>query len=293
MSTTFGFETQQEAAQRMYNARASQYEDSWHPAYARRFVAEAPLRPGDRVLSLCCGTGLDAFLAAEVVGDQGAVVGVDVSAGMLAQLQARREREQEREQEQECTAVGHRIRTVQHDVTDLEGLGGLVDKGSFDAILCSCALVLLRDPGQVVAHWREYLKPGGIMVLDVPHEHNLRSNRVLEEVARQMGRQFPSNRSWVTSQESCKALLEAQGMRVDQMRVLDNISGHGRQWYDVHDAEGQYEWLVNRSLTQFTAADDFKTKAKPLFLDAWAKAAVDGKVEDSDALYLYVATRLG
>jgi ubiquinone/menaquinone biosynthesis C-methylase UbiE len=74
-------EPQVQSAQRMYDARAANYEESWHPNYSKRFIELCPLNSGQRVLDLCCGTGLDAFLAAEIVGDQGQVICVDVSDG--------------------------------------------------------------------------------------------------------------------------------------------------------------------------------------------------------------------
>ena len=53
--------TQIEFAQHMYGARAANYEDSWHPDYSKRFIDLVDLKPGDRILDLCCGTGLEAF----------------------------------------------------------------------------------------------------------------------------------------------------------------------------------------------------------------------------------------
>ncbi|TMC12457.1 MAG: methyltransferase domain-containing protein [Chloroflexi bacterium] len=44
----------------------------------------APLEPGQRVLDLGCGAGLDSLVAAELVGPTGQVAGVDFSADMLA-----------------------------------------------------------------------------------------------------------------------------------------------------------------------------------------------------------------
>lgn len=229
---------------------------------------------------------MDAFLAAEIVGDKGAVVGVDVSSGMLEQLRQRQKREVE---------VGSRITIVQHDVTDLDELAGqgVVEKGSFDAILCSCAFVLFNDPVKVVAQWKEYLKPGGIMVIDITHEYNLRSGTVLETVAREMGIKFPSNRLWIESRESFREILEAQGLQVEKITLMEDISGKGRQLHGIDEADGHYDFIVNSSLTQLSASDDFKSKARPLFREAWKSAAVDGKVEDSDVLYLYVAKKPG
>lgn len=284
MSASFGSETQRDSAQRMYDSRAPTYEDSWHPDYSRRFIAQAPLKPSDRVLDLCCGTGLEAFLAAENVGDKGQIVGMDVTQGMLEQLHERQKRE---------PALGQRIRTIHHDVTDLDGLAGQgVERGSFDAILCSCAFVLFREPAKVVAHWKEFLKPGGVMVIDIPHEHNLRSGIILELVAREMGAaEFPSNRCWVMSQDSFKYVLEAQGMQVENVHTLNNIQGKGTQLYGVDDANHLYETIINSSLTVNAVSDEFKKAAKPRFRREWERGAVDGKVEDTDSVYLYIARK--
>lgn len=294
MPASFGTESQREAAERMYNSRAPGYENSWHPAYARRFAARAPLRPGDRVLDLCCGTGLDAFLAADAVGDGGEVVGVDVADGMLAQLRARLEEEEKKQAALVGPGRRGRIKTVRHDVTDLDGLASEagVERGSFDAILCSCAFVLLREPARVVAHWREFLKPGGVMVIDVTHEHNLRAASVLEKVAQEMGVAWPSSRLWVESEKSFRDILEAHGMEVESVMLMENVTGMGTKFRRVEEADELFEMLVKSSLTVNSVTDDFEKKARPLFCREWERVAVDGKIEEVDSLYLYVARKI-
>lgn len=281
MAQEFGTETQPQSAQRMYNTRASNYEDSWHPDYSQRFMALVPLSPGNRVLDLCCGTGLQTFIAAERVGEQGEIVGVDVSGGMLGQLRERQGRE---------AGLGGRIRTFQHDVTDLRGVPGL-EKGSFDAILCSCAFVLFEDPAAVVAHWREYLRPGGLMAIDVTHERNLRPGLVLEQVARRMGVKFPSNRSWIQSIDSFKEILEGQGLVVEKAVPIERQSNKGSVFYGLDEADEQYEYVMNSPLTQNSVSESFKVQARPLFREEWEKVAVNGKVESVDVAYVYVARR--
>src|SRR5262245_34089344 len=75
-----------EKAMRTYAAAADHY-DSPATGFWRRFgcatVARLPLRPGDRVLDLCCGSGESLLAAAEAVGPSGRAVGVDVAAPML------------------------------------------------------------------------------------------------------------------------------------------------------------------------------------------------------------------
>lgn len=281
MAQVFGTESQAQSSKRMYDARAAKYEDSWHPDYSQRFMGLVPLKPGNRVLDLCCGTGLEAFIAAGAVGEQGEIVGVDVSGGMLEQLRERQKRE---------PGLGQRIRTFHHDVTDLGGVPEL-ERGSFDAVLCSSAFVLFEDPAAVVAHWKEYLRPGGIMAIDITHEWNLRPALILEQVARRMGVKFPSNRLWIRSIESFKEILQAQGLVVERAVPLERVSGQGSVFYGVDDADSQYEYIVNGSLTQNAVSESFKVQAKPLFREGWEKIALDGKVESVDVCYVYVARR--
>ena len=54
-------------------------------AELRRALAEGALiRAGDVVLDLACGTGIVARLAAPLVGAEGRIVGIDMSAAMIA-----------------------------------------------------------------------------------------------------------------------------------------------------------------------------------------------------------------
>lgn len=88
------------------------------------------LRPGDRVLDVGCGTGLNFPLLGGAVGPAGQVVGVDASADMLAQAE-------------------HRV--ASHDwpnVTIIRGDAGQLDglvTGPFDAVLFTYSLAVIDD----------------------------------------------------------------------------------------------------------------------------------------------------
>lgn len=66
------------------------------PAIRERFVgvgnpfALGALRPGESVLDLGCGAGFDALIAAQLVGPEGQVAGIDLSPEMLAVAEAGR-----------------------------------------------------------------------------------------------------------------------------------------------------------------------------------------------------------
>lgn len=102
--------SQPAVAQYMYSARATKYEESWHPQYTDRFMSLVDIKPGDRVLSLACGTGLEIDIAAPQVGADGLVMGVDVTADMLDVAKEKLARN---------PTYASRIRLVQHDITDL------------------------------------------------------------------------------------------------------------------------------------------------------------------------------
>jgi demethylmenaquinone methyltransferase/2-methoxy-6-polyprenyl-1,4-benzoquinol methylase len=57
------------------------------PGFRRRAVARLGLKPGERVMEVGCGTGRNLALLREAVGSEGEVIGVDASAGMLAEAQ--------------------------------------------------------------------------------------------------------------------------------------------------------------------------------------------------------------
>ena len=52
--------------------------------------------------------------------------------------------------------------------------------------MLASAFALFPDPRAALKHWTKYLKPGGIITLDVTHPKNLASGNVIERVASRM-----------------------------------------------------------------------------------------------------------
>ncbi|KZL82879.1 protein-l-isoaspartate(d-aspartate) o-methyltransferase [Colletotrichum incanum] len=276
----FDHETQAASSQRMYTARADNYENSFHPDYTKRFMAVADVQPGERVLILACGTGLEVFIAAERVGDRGDIIGVDVTEAMLAKAREKQER----------LKPSASIRLSNHDVTKLETLPEL-DGQTFDVILCSSAFVLFDDPEEVVKSWRKYLKPEGRLVVDITHEDNLKIGLLLKRAARRLGARFPSNRSWITDRNSFTKVLEGAGYAVERIELMDKLSGQGDTTYGMDQIDEQFDWITGTSLTVKLATEEFKRKTRAMFREEWEKDAVDGKIVNVDAVYVYVARR--
>ncbi|AQZ67206.1 2-heptaprenyl-1,4-naphthoquinone methyltransferase [[Actinomadura] parvosata subsp. kistnae] len=129
-----------------FDGRAGRYAGAdWHVRYAERLVELAALPPGGHVLDAATGTGFAAVAAARAVGPAGRVVGVDVSAGMLAQ----------------AGRLGTGLPNVtyeQGDVLRLDRFG----EGTFDAVICSAGMLYLSVE-EALAAWRRVLKPGGLV----------------------------------------------------------------------------------------------------------------------------------
>ncbi|TLD28610.1 hypothetical protein PspLS_04262 [Pyricularia sp. CBS 133598] len=282
-------ETQQDSSRRMYTARAKGYEDSWHPDLSRRITAFAEFKPGDRVLVLACGTGLEVFLAADAVGPSGEVVGVDITDAMLDRARAKL---------QALGDGGSHIQLLAGDVTKLDEAVPQLAGRRFDVMVCCSAFVLFEDPDAVVASWRRLLEPkSGRMVVDITHEDNHKPFLVFERAARRLGAgvRFPSNRIWVESRDTFKTKLEAQGYKVDVIERLDNISGRGDSQYGAEVAGEQFDQIVTRlpnmGLGAITEDRELVGRLKVLFIEEWEKeaAAGGGQVVDLDTVYVYVA----
>ncbi len=108
-------------------------------------VAIANLRPGEVVLDIGSGGGLDSFLSAGRVGPQGRVIGVDMTPAMLERARA--------------AAVRAGIQNVEFRQGQAEALP--VEDGLVDVILSNCVINLTEDKGQVFREAFRVLKPGG------------------------------------------------------------------------------------------------------------------------------------
>lgn len=106
-------------------------------------------QPGETVLDLGSGPGLDAFLAARAVGPTGHVIGVDMTPEMVER--ARR------------TAERAGFTQVEFRQGRLEALP--VEDASIDAVISNCVINLVPDKGRVFAEAARVLKPGGRMVI--------------------------------------------------------------------------------------------------------------------------------
>jgi len=125
----------------------------------RMIFAEAGIRPGMRVLDLGCGAGDVTFVAADLVGSDGRVVGVDRSPEALGRA---------------------RLRAEQRGLAQVLFVEGDVHEpapgGPFDAIVGRLVLMYVPDPAAVLRRQATVLRAGGLVVpieMDEPTSRSL------------------------------------------------------------------------------------------------------------------------
>jgi len=139
-----------------YDITSRLYPVPGYPQRAQRLqaVQALGLRAGDRVIEIACGTGLNFALIEEVIGQEGRIVGVDLTDAMLERARGRME-----------TNGWSNISLVQADAADFDF------PTEVDAILSTYALSQVPECAAVIAHGAAVLSGGGrwvVLDLKVP-----------------------------------------------------------------------------------------------------------------------------
>jgi demethylmenaquinone methyltransferase/2-methoxy-6-polyprenyl-1,4-benzoquinol methylase len=148
-------------------------------AQRRRAVLALGLRPGDSVIDIACGTGLNFPLIEEVIGPGGRIIGVDLTDAMLAHARDRID-----------TNGWSNVSLVLADAADF------AFPSEVDAILSTYALSQVPECAEVIAHGAAALCASGRwVVLDLKIPDN--TPRWLTQLGIGTAGRFASLEGWI------------------------------------------------------------------------------------------------
>jgi SAM-dependent methyltransferase len=167
---------------------------------------------GARVLDVCCGSGASAIPAAEAVGSQGTVLGIDLADNLLALARAK--------------ARDHGLQNVEFRSGDMLHLD--VPDAAFDAVVCIFGIFFVPEiPAAVRELWRT-VRPGGRLAITTWGPNFLEPGSTtfwnsIREVRPELYKEFnPWDR--VSDPASLSAVLRAGG--VDHVEMVAEAGTH-------------------------------------------------------------------
>lgn len=117
-------------------------------AYRKKAVAALNLQPGDTVVEIGCGTGLNFSLLQRAVGEKGKIVGVDLTEAMLEAARQRCERNH-----------WSNVELIQSDAANYDFPVGV------NGVISTFALTLSPDYDEIIRRSGQALAPGGRCVI--------------------------------------------------------------------------------------------------------------------------------
>ncbi len=176
-----------------FNSRTS-YDNDYTIRRALPLLEQIELQQRHVVLDVATGTGIIAIAVAQIVGDEGKVIGVDFSSGMLAQA---------RQKIQDLNLKN--IQLIEADAEYIE-----FSEETFDVILCSTAIVYFRDIPYALRKWYSWLKKGGCIGFSCCSEQSCEAP-LISLVCAKYGISVSNINESTGTPEKCHQLLDEAG----------------------------------------------------------------------------------
>ncbi|MBW4662785.1 MAG: methyltransferase domain-containing protein [Chroococcus sp. CMT-3BRIN-NPC107] len=187
----------------LYTGRSQTYDNSnWHLQIAHRLVEHGQVSSGQYILDIATGTGHVAIFAAQLVGAEGKIIGIDISSGMLEQARYKAEK--------------LNLKNIEFQLSDAEILN--FADNSFDRIFCSSAFIWMSNLIAALRLWHNCLKPGGIIGIHAFADTAFVGGVITQKVAQKYGISFLMSKPTGTF-EKCQNLLQQAGFEAIDIKV--------------------------------------------------------------------------
>jgi ubiquinone/menaquinone biosynthesis C-methylase UbiE len=236
-----------------------------------RLAELAGIAEGDRVLDVATGRGAVLFAAAELVGDGGYVVGVDLAQEMV-----------------DLTQADIRIRGIENATVgrgDAERLDAF-DDGEFDCVTCAFAIFFLPDADAALREFHRVLRPGGTVALSSWRGEEDPGYEWYRDLRRDFGISVSlETRPFDTADEIRAALssVDFAEVRVSAERVLLRLSGPEEWWRWLNSIAGR--------ATVESLDSDTRERFRKAAFERFDHRYEDGTVEFNEEALLAVAKK--
>ena len=198
-----------------YNSAADNYDDpanTFWGRFGRRTIERLELKPGARVLDVCCGAGASAIPSAEIVADDGSVLGIDLAKNLLELARAK---------------------TQSKGLTNIEfRVGDLLDppiaESPFDAVVCVFGIFFVPDmPAAVRTLW-SHVADGGRLAITTwgPRFFEPATTAFWNSIRAVRPDLYKGFNPWdrISDEDSLRALLSEAG--VEDVQIAAEINSH-------------------------------------------------------------------
>jgi ubiquinone/menaquinone biosynthesis C-methylase UbiE len=209
-----------------YNAAADFYDASplsfWN-YFGGRTIELLSLPVGSRVLDVCCGAGASALPAAQVVGQAGKVIGIDLSEKLLELARTK--------------ATG--LTNIEFELGDMLALR--FSNENFDAVVCVFGIFFVPDMEMAIRELWRCVRPGGELAVTTwgPNFFEPANSAFwgsIKEVRPDLHKSFnPWDR--INNQASLRAILKEGG--VESPKIIAENRSH-----PIHSAEDWWTILL-------------------------------------------------
>ena len=228
-----------------YDAASDHFDDeplSFWARIGRRTVERLDLPPNSDVLDVGCGTGASALPAAQVVGPNGSVIGVDLAARLLDRARDK------------AKALG--LSNVEFRCADMTSLG--YPNGHFDAVVSVFSIFFVPDMEGLVRELWRMVGPGGKLAVTTwgPRIFEPAYTRWLAAIKRERPDLHSAFNPWdrITDIESVRRLLRDGGVSNAEVVAEDGFQRlrSSEDWWTIALGSG-LRWVIDQMGPQVAA----------------------------------------